>query len=183
MFILGYCQQEQTNVIVHVRWSQPSELLVRQSGRPAAGLPQNLQPPTSILAAARYWPCSPSFTTSVWRMLPVLVLFLTFTISSVVLQGCLYGEGKVVQTVSDGGFEPASYFTNPSTSHSTGKTATMQIKDIHVLHSKCWLDGRTMSETLFNNFCNFPLRTIQHSNLLHTVIGQLCLGVNNRVQH
>ncbi|XP_040910531.1 zinc finger protein GLIS1 [Toxotes jaculatrix] len=35
-------------------------------------------------------------------------------------QGCLYGEGKVVQPVNDGGFEPASYFTNPSTSHSTG---------------------------------------------------------------
>ncbi|KAG7220873.1 hypothetical protein INR49_031325 [Caranx melampygus] len=35
-------------------------------------------------------------------------------------QGCLYGEGKVAQAVSDGGFEPASYFTNPSTSHSTG---------------------------------------------------------------
>ncbi|XP_044076427.1 zinc finger protein GLIS1 isoform X4 [Siniperca chuatsi] len=35
-------------------------------------------------------------------------------------QGCLYGEGKVVQTVSDGGFEPSSYFTNPSASHSTG---------------------------------------------------------------
>ncbi|XP_071397221.1 zinc finger protein GLIS1 [Centroberyx affinis] len=31
-------------------------------------------------------------------------------------QGCLYGEGKV----SDGGFEPASYFPNPSASHSTG---------------------------------------------------------------
>ncbi|XP_018533613.1 zinc finger protein GLIS1 [Lates calcarifer] len=35
-------------------------------------------------------------------------------------QGCLYGEGKVVQSVNDGGFEPASYFTNPPTSHSTG---------------------------------------------------------------
>ncbi|XP_038573403.1 zinc finger protein GLIS1 [Micropterus salmoides] len=34
-------------------------------------------------------------------------------------QGCLYGEGKVVQTVSDGGFEPIGYFTNPSASHST----------------------------------------------------------------
>lgn len=40
-------------------------------------------------------------------------------------QGCLYGEGKVVQPVSDGGFEPASYFTtsSSSSSHSTGKTA------------------------------------------------------------
>ncbi|XP_047444390.1 zinc finger protein GLIS1 [Mugil cephalus] len=35
-------------------------------------------------------------------------------------QGCLYGEGKVVPPVSDGGFDPASYFTNPSTTHSTG---------------------------------------------------------------
>ncbi|KAM9323507.1 uncharacterized protein glis1a [Pholidichthys leucotaenia] len=35
-------------------------------------------------------------------------------------QGCLYGEGKVVQMVSDGGFEPASYFSNVATSHSTG---------------------------------------------------------------
>ena len=44
-----------------------------------------------------------------------------FIISSVVLQGCVYGEGKVVQPVSDGGFEPASYFTNPTAAHSTGK--------------------------------------------------------------
>ncbi|KAK9538526.1 hypothetical protein VZT92_003689 [Zoarces viviparus] len=35
-------------------------------------------------------------------------------------QGCLYGEGKVAQPVSDGGFEPASYFTTSSASHSTG---------------------------------------------------------------
>ncbi|XP_070701194.1 zinc finger protein GLIS1 [Pempheris klunzingeri] len=35
-------------------------------------------------------------------------------------QGCLYAEGKVGQPVNDGGFEPASYFTNPSASHSTG---------------------------------------------------------------
>ncbi|KAM8728076.1 zinc finger protein GLIS1 [Acanthopagrus schlegelii] len=35
-------------------------------------------------------------------------------------QGCVYGEGKVVQPVSDGGFEPASYFTNPTAAHSTG---------------------------------------------------------------
>nr|XP_046265140.1 zinc finger protein GLIS1 [Scatophagus argus]XP_046265141.1 zinc finger protein GLIS1 [Scatophagus argus] len=35
-------------------------------------------------------------------------------------QGCVYGEGKVVQPVTDGGFEPASYFTNPAASHSTG---------------------------------------------------------------
>ncbi|XP_072220566.1 zinc finger protein GLIS1 [Leuresthes tenuis] len=35
-------------------------------------------------------------------------------------QDCLYGEGKVVPPVSDGGYEPASYFTNPSTSHSAG---------------------------------------------------------------
>ncbi|XP_023133014.2 zinc finger protein GLIS1-like [Amphiprion ocellaris] len=35
-------------------------------------------------------------------------------------QGSLYGEGKVSQPVSDGGFESASYFTNPSTCHSTG---------------------------------------------------------------
>ena len=42
-------------------------------------------------------------------------------------QGCLYGEGKVVQPVSDGGFEPASYLTNPSTSHSTGTTAIVAL--------------------------------------------------------
>lgn len=179
--MLGYCQQEQTDVVVYVRWRQPCELLVRQSGCPAAGLPQNLQSPTSILTAARYWQCSPSLTTSVWRMLPVLVLFLTFVISSVVLQGCLYGEGKVVQTVSDGGFEPASYFTNPSASHSTGKTAMKQSKDVHMLKSEGWLDGRTASETLFNNFRNFPMPTIQHSNPLHAIFGQLCVGVNNRV--
>lgn len=35
-------------------------------------------------------------------------------------QGCLYGEGKVVQPASDGGFEATGYFTNSSTSHSTG---------------------------------------------------------------
>lgn len=36
-------------------------------------------------------------------------------------QGCLYGEGKVVQPINDGVFEPASYFTNPSSSsHSAG---------------------------------------------------------------
>ncbi|KAG7526131.1 zinc finger protein GLIS1-like [Solea senegalensis] len=35
-------------------------------------------------------------------------------------QGCLYEEGKVVQPLNDGGFEPGSYFTNLSTSHSTG---------------------------------------------------------------
>ncbi|XP_068427165.1 zinc finger protein GLIS1 [Clinocottus analis] len=37
-------------------------------------------------------------------------------------QGCLYGEGKVVQPVSDGGgFEPAGYFTaSSSASHATG---------------------------------------------------------------
>ncbi|CAN9503011.1 unnamed protein product [Ophioblennius macclurei] len=35
-------------------------------------------------------------------------------------QGCLYAEGKVVQAANDGGFEPASYFSNPPTTHSTG---------------------------------------------------------------
>ncbi|TDH06028.1 hypothetical protein EPR50_G00128210 [Perca flavescens] len=35
-------------------------------------------------------------------------------------QGCLYGEGKVVQPVSEEGFEPASYFTTSCASHSTG---------------------------------------------------------------
>lgn len=34
--------------------------------------------------------------------------------------GCLYGEGKMAQAPSDGGFEPASYFTNQPASHSTG---------------------------------------------------------------
>ncbi|MED6291481.1 hypothetical protein CHARACLAT_024148 [Characodon lateralis] len=33
---------------------------------------------------------------------------------------CGYQEGKVVPPVSNGGFEPASYFTNPSASHSAG---------------------------------------------------------------
>lgn len=62
-----------------------------------------------------------------------LVLFLTFIVSSVVLQGCVYGEGKVVQPVSDGGFEPASYFTNPPASHSTGKTAITKSKGVLML--------------------------------------------------
>ncbi|KAM9844811.1 zinc finger protein GLIS1-like [Aulostomus maculatus] len=35
-------------------------------------------------------------------------------------QGCLFGEGKVAQPLTDGGFEPASYFMNISASHSTG---------------------------------------------------------------
>ncbi|XP_041659923.1 zinc finger protein GLIS1 [Cheilinus undulatus] len=35
-------------------------------------------------------------------------------------QGCLYGEEKEAQPVSDGGFEPSSYFTNSSSSHSVG---------------------------------------------------------------
>ncbi|KAM6918565.1 zinc finger protein GLIS1 [Xenentodon cancila] len=35
-------------------------------------------------------------------------------------QDCLYGEGKVVPSVSDGSFEPANFFTNPTTSHSVG---------------------------------------------------------------
>ncbi|XP_031150233.1 zinc finger protein GLIS1 isoform X1 [Sander lucioperca] len=35
-------------------------------------------------------------------------------------QGCLYGEGKVVQPVSEEGFEPASYFPTSCASHSTG---------------------------------------------------------------
>lgn len=59
---------------------------------------------------------------SVQGTLPVLVLFWTLIISSVVFQGCVYREGKV-QPVSDGGFEPASYFTNPTSSPSAGKTA------------------------------------------------------------
>ncbi|XP_061587031.1 zinc finger protein GLIS1 [Cololabis saira] len=33
---------------------------------------------------------------------------------------CLYGEGKAVPPVSDGGYEPANFFTNQSTSHSVG---------------------------------------------------------------
>lgn len=48
---------------------------------------------------------------------------LTFIISVLVSQGCVYGEGKVVQPAGDGGFEPNSYLTNPAASHSTGKAA------------------------------------------------------------
>lgn len=48
---------------------------------------------------------------------------LTFIISVLVFQGCVYGEGKVVQPAGDGGFEPNSYLTNPAASHSTGKAA------------------------------------------------------------
>ncbi|XP_076004437.1 zinc finger protein GLIS1 [Genypterus blacodes] len=35
-------------------------------------------------------------------------------------QGCLFGEGKLFQPASDGGFEPAGYYTNASASHSAG---------------------------------------------------------------
>ncbi|KAM4604609.1 zinc finger protein GLIS1 [Polymixia lowei] len=35
-------------------------------------------------------------------------------------QGCLYGDGKMVQPVGEGVFEPTSYLPNPSASHSTG---------------------------------------------------------------
>ncbi|XP_034039796.1 zinc finger protein GLIS1 [Thalassophryne amazonica] len=35
-------------------------------------------------------------------------------------QGCLYDGGKDTQPGGDGGFEPCSYFTNPSASHSAG---------------------------------------------------------------
>ncbi|XP_029309043.1 zinc finger protein GLIS1 [Cottoperca gobio] len=35
-------------------------------------------------------------------------------------QGCLYGEGKALQPGSNGGFEPAGYFANPSAPHSAG---------------------------------------------------------------
>lgn len=51
------------------------------------------------------------------------VLLLTFIICSMVFRGCVYGEGKVVQPVSEGGFEPTSYFTNPTAAHSPGRTA------------------------------------------------------------
>jgi len=57
-------------------------------------------------------------------------LFLMFScviVSCVALQDCLYGEGKVVPPVSDGGYEPASYFTNPSTSHSAGRRAIVRV--------------------------------------------------------
>lgn len=50
------------------------------------------------------------------------VSLLTFIICSMVFRGCVYGEGKVVQPVSEGGFEPASYFTNPAAAHSPGRT-------------------------------------------------------------
>ncbi|KAM4728971.1 zinc finger protein GLIS1 [Anableps anableps] len=33
---------------------------------------------------------------------------------------CVYQEGKLVPPVSNGGFEPPGYFTNPSTSHTAG---------------------------------------------------------------
>lgn len=46
---------------------------------------------------------------------------LTSVPSSVVYQGCVYGEEKVVQPVGDGGFEAAGYFTNSAASHSTGE--------------------------------------------------------------
>lgn len=58
-------------------------------------------------------------------------LFLCLIVSSV-SSGCLYGEGKVAQPVSDGGFEPASYFTNPSTSHSTGNSARVFLSLLNV---------------------------------------------------
>lgn len=39
-----------------------------------------------------------------------------------VCQGCVYGEGKVLQPASNGGFEAASYFTNSAASHSAGES-------------------------------------------------------------
>lgn len=69
-------------------------------------------------------------------------LLLTFIISSMVSQGCVYGEGKVVQPVSDGGFDAASYFTNPAASHSTGD---------HMLQSKCCWMVEIVSITPFRN--------------------------------
>lgn len=95
--------------------------------------------------------------------------FMTFIIS-VLLQGCVYGEGKAGQPVSDGGFEPASYFTNPAASHSTGKTDRQQSNGVHVHQSQCTLAGQRVSETT-------PFRmSISHSHPPHAVIGQLCWG-------
>lgn len=47
---------------------------------------------------------------------------LTFALPPVVCQGCVYGEGKVLQPASNGGFEAASYFTNSAASHSAGES-------------------------------------------------------------
>lgn len=81
------------------------------------------------------------------------VLLLTFIVSSMVFQGCVYGEGKVVQPVSDGGFEPASYFTNPAAAHSPGQTAYAPIKILVEWLKSAWLPP------LFSNLNNnLPIR-------------------------
>lgn len=41
----------------------------------------------------------------------------------VVCQGCVYGEQKVIQPASSGGFEAASYFANTAASHSAGESS------------------------------------------------------------
>lgn len=69
----------------------------------------------------------------------------------VVCQGCVYGEQKVIQPASSGGFEAASYFTNTAASHSAGESSMyysqnnwkMDLKLIDeksVFELSCWLE-------------------------------------------
>lgn len=71
----------------------------------------------------------------------VLLAYIPHFRLSFSVQGCVYGEGKVVQPASDGGFEPASYFTNPAASHSTGKTAIKKSKGTYTLQLRRRVSG------------------------------------------
>lgn len=53
------------------------------------------------------------------------------------------------QAASDGGLEPVSYFTNPSASHSVGKTA--KSAGISTLQSELLVDDRCLKSSV-NNF-------------------------------
>lgn len=109
----------QNQIVVVV---QPIELVGWQSGHPAAELPQSLRPPASVRATARYRPTRDGRVGQTDFHLESAATSLTFALPPVVCQGCVYGEGKVLQPASNGGFEAASYFTNSAASHSAGES-------------------------------------------------------------
>lgn len=71
------------------------------------------------------------------------------SVCSMVFRGCVYGEGKVVQPVSEGGFEPASYFTNPAAAHSPGRTMCSK-------QNTCWMVEECQTPTVVH-VMNFPI--------------------------
>lgn len=92
---------------------------------------------------------------------------LTFIISVLVFQGCVYGEGKVVQPAGDGGFEPNSYLTNPGASHSTGKV-------MYTSQNACWMIQRVKITPWGWRLCpNTNTRAFFPSHQLPPVISQM----------